>query len=181
MNKSMKIGLCSAAAAIAVLTLVFFLLGGPKQIRRTYDEEEIDTITDIMIDYAESKLGHGEYAGRCLSFIEEALEKGNGVLIFGGDSAKASCEMYADALEKGVPERGAFVFYDCMCPDDDGRPVNWGHCGIALEDGQVIHAWDTVRVDDYLAIEELTALSGDHPKYLGWVPIERVLAQKWHG
>ena len=27
-------------------------------------------------------------------------------------------------------------------------------------------------------IEKLTALSGDHPRYIGWVPIERVLQQK---
>ena len=38
-----------------------------------------------------------------------------------------------------------------------------------------IHAWDKVRVDDYFAIEKLTALTGDHPKYLGWVALERVL------
>ena len=26
-------------------------------------------------------------------------------------------------------------------------------------------------------IENMTALSGYHPKYIGWVPLERVLAQ----
>lgn len=56
--------------------------------------------------------------------------------------------------------------------------MNWGHCGISLDDGQVIHAWDVVRVDDDQEIEHLTALSGDHPHYLGWVPLSRVLAQK---
>ncbi|MBO4363261.1 MAG: hypothetical protein J5912_02630 [Clostridia bacterium] len=77
----------------------------------------------------------------------------------------------------GIPERGAFVFYDCLCPSKDG-PVNWGHCGISLGDGKVIHAWDVVRIDGYTEIERLTALTGDHPKYLGWVPLDRVLAQK---
>ena len=95
----------------------------------------------------------------------------------GGDSAKESCEMYKDALQGGVPRRGAFVFYDCLCPSGNG-PVNWGHCGISLGNGRVIHAWDIVRIDDYLAIEKLTALTGDHPKYLGWVALERVLDQK---
>lgn len=83
--------------------------------------------------------------------------------------------MYSDALRTDVPERGAFVFYDCLCPSENG-PVNWGHCGICLGDGKVIHAWDVVRVDDYKEIEKLIALTGDHPKYLGWVPITRVLA-----
>lgn len=50
--------------------------------------------------------------------------------------------------------------------------------GISLVDGRVIHVWDMVRVDDYLGIEKLTALTGDHPKYLGWVALERVLDQK---
>ena len=77
----------------------------------------------------------------------------------------------------GVPKRGAFVFYDCLCPSESG-PINWGHCGVSLGDGRVIHAWDIVRIDDYLAIEKLTAQTGDHPKYLGWVALERVLNQK---
>ena len=53
-----------------------------------------------------------------------------------------------------------------------------GQCGVSLGDGRVIHAWDIVRIDDYLAIEKLTALTGDHPEYLGWVALERVLNQK---
>ena len=57
-------------------------------------------------------------------------------------------------------------------------PVNWGHCGVSLGDGEVIHAWDIVRIDDYRAIENLTSLTGNHPKYLGWVALERVLSQK---
>ena len=57
---------------------------------------------------------------------------------------------------------------------DPSLPV----CGISLGAGRVIHAWDKARIDDYLEIEKLTALTGDHPKYLGWVPLSRVLNQK---
>jgi len=81
---------------------------------------------------------------------------------------------------QGIPERGAFVFYDCICLGPDG-PVNWGHCGISLGEGRILHAWDTVRIDDYREIEAMTALSGDHPKYIGWVPLKRVLKQKENG
>ncbi len=35
-------------------------------------------------------------------------------VIFGGDSAKESYELYKDALQCGVPERGAFVFYPAL-------------------------------------------------------------------
>ena len=55
--------------------------------------------------------------------IEDALEISNDIEIFGGDSAKESCEMYKDALRGGAPERGAFVFYDCLYPSENG-PVN---------------------------------------------------------
>ena len=139
--------------------------------------EWLNEFTENMISWAEDKLGSKEYAGWCLSFIEDALEISNNVEVFGGDSAKDSCELYKDALQGGVPERGAFVFYDCLCPGESGL-VNWGHCGISLGDSRVIHAWDIVRIDDYLAIEKMTALTGDHPEYLGWVALERVLNQK---
>lgn len=136
-----------------------------------------ERIIDNMIHWAKDKLGCGNYAGWCLSFIEDALEISNDIEIFGGDCARESFEMYQDAARTGTPERGAFVFYDCLCPSEQGL-VNWGHCGICLGDGKIIHAWDVVRIDGYLDIEKLTAMSGDHPKYLGWVPIERVMAQE---
>ena len=137
-------------------------------------------LTENMIRWAEDKLGSKEYAGWCLSFIEDALEKSNGIEIFGGNSAKESALLYADGMCQGIPERGAFVFYDCICLSPDGL-VNWGHCGISLGNGRIIHAWDAVRIDDYRDIDAMTALSGDHPKYIGWVPVERVLKQKENG
>mgnify|MGYP003414080362 FL=1 len=138
---------------------------------------ENSAIIENMIKWAEEKTGDSEYAGWCLSFIEDALEMSNNIEIFGGASAKESCEMYYDAIQTGVPERGAFVFYDCMCPCEDGL-VNWGHCGISLGEGRVIHAWDIVRIDDFMNIENMTSIVGGHPKYIGWIPIARVLAQK---
>jgi len=139
--------------------------------------ENLEELIDNTILWAKEKLGCPDYAGWCLSFIEDAVEKSNNIEIFGGDSAKESSELYSDSLVTGLPTKGAFVFYDCLCPTEDGL-VNWGHCGISLGEGKIIHAWDVVRIDDYLAIEHLTALSGDHPKYIGWVPLSRVLEQK---
>ena len=141
------------------------------------DSVNIAEMTEKMIGWAESRLGCTKYAGWCLACIEDALEISNDIEIFGGDSAKESFEMYKDALGDGAPPRGAFVFYDCLCPSENG-PVSWGHCGISLGDRGVIHAWDKVRIDDYLDIEKLTALPGEHPKYLGWVPLGRVLKQR---
>ena len=94
------------------------------------ENTEINTIIDNMIAWAKDRMGDTGYAGWCLSFIEDALEISNDIEIFGGDSAKESSEMYSDALRAGEPERGAFVFYDCLCPGKDGL-INWGHCGIS--------------------------------------------------
>lgn len=132
---------------------------------------------DNMIMWAEKQLGNRNYAGWCLAFIEDALEISNDIEIFGGDCAKESFEMYKDSAKDGCPERGAFVFYDCICLSEQG-PVNWGHCGISLGNGNVIHAWDVVKENNYLEIERMKSNAGDYPKYLGWVPIERVMAQK---
>ena len=104
-------------------------------------------LTENMIRWAEGKLGSTEYALWCLAFIEDALEISNQIEIFGGDSAKESCEMYKDALRGGVPERGAFVFYDCLCPSENG-PVNWGHSGVSLGDGRVMKYEGTMRSSD---------------------------------
>lgn len=146
-----------------------------------YPQKEMNEQTTALIEntirWARDRLGETKYAGWCLSFVEDALEQSNGIEIFGGDSAKESALLYADGMRQGEPERGAFVFYDCLCPSEDG-PVNWGHCGISLGSGDVIHAWDAVRIDSCLDIERLTSLSGDHPRYIGWVPVERVLLQK---
>lgn len=142
------------------------------------DEGMNDSVMiENMLKWAEEKIGNSEYAGWCLSFIEDALEISNNIEIFGGASAKESCEMYYDAIQTGVPERGAFVFYDCMCPSEEGL-VNWGHCGICLGGGRVIHAWDIVRIDDFMKIENMTSIAGEHPKYIGWIPLTRVLLQK---
>ena len=54
----------------------------------------MEKLTENMIYWAESKLGSTEYAGWCLAFIEDALEISNHIEIYGGDSAKESCEMY---------------------------------------------------------------------------------------
>lgn len=129
-----------------------------------------------MIDWAMEFVGQQKYVGWCLSFVEDAIEQSNGIEIFGGDSAKESYLLYRDALRTGILERGSVVFYDCLCHTPEGV-MDWGHCGIALEEGKVIHAWDRIRIDRYQEIESLSAF-GEHPSYLGWVPLERILAQK---
>ena len=59
---------------------------------------QMEKLTENMIRWAESKLDSTEYAGWCLAFIEDALEISNHIEVFGGDSAKESCELYKDEL-----------------------------------------------------------------------------------
>ncbi|MEW9508617.1 hypothetical protein [Streptomyces bacillaris] len=57
-----------------------------------------------------------------------------------------------------------------------GRRQNWGHVGLCVGDGLVIHAWDRVRTDHYLQIQDLAVPPGwDAPWWACWTPTERIL------
>lgn len=126
------------------------------------------------IRWAECQLGSTAYRFRCLAFVEDCYEKGNSIEIFGGSRAKESADIYGAGRE-GEPEPGAFVFYDCSGTIGDTYQ-NWGHVGLCVGPGKVIHAWDTVRIDGYLEVESLAPAPGwASPRYCGWVPAGRVL------
>lgn len=123
-------------------------------------------------------------AGREIHKAITELKPGYGKIILIANSISAYYSMNADIETYNrlltAPSNGMFDREpgkrDRSLPS--GERKGRGHCDISFGDGRVIHAWDMVRIDDYLAIERLTALTGDHPKYLGWVPLESVLNQK---
>ena len=135
--------------------------------------EEI--IINNAIKWSKSYLGSNEYALKCLGFIQDAIEKSNDIEIVGGYSAKESADFYNVYENIGLPPKGAFIFYNCECLIDD-ELMNLGHCGLSLGNGEVIHSWDVIRIDNYLDVENLNEnfILGN-PKYIGWAPIERVL------
>ena len=126
------------------------------------------------IEWANAHLGSPDYAGRCLSFVEDAFEKSNSIEMFGGSSAHESAEEYEAATSNGTPPRGVFVFYDWI-GTLLGEQKNWGHVGLMMDDKRVIHAWDVVRVDEVQQVEQLISAEGTHPTYVGWTPPERFL------
>lgn len=127
------------------------------------------------IQWAREKLDSTDYRFLCLAFVEDAYEYGNSIEIFGGSCAKESADMYEAHLNKSMPPEGAFVFYDCYGTIKD-EYKNWGHVGLSLGEGHVIHAWNKVRVDDYKDIQNLQAAIGwTNPEYIGWASPERIL------
>ncbi len=70
-----------------------------------------------------------------------------------------SADEYGAAQNRGEPPIGAFVFYACAGPVGD-EIKNWGHVGLCIGEGKVIHAWDKVRIDHYLDVQNLTPRAG---------------------
>lgn len=95
--------------------------------------------------------------------------------MFGGSSAAESARLYGVRGAEGNAPRGAMVFY-ASHGSIQGRVGEWGHVGLSLGDGQVVHAWDEVRIDPVVAVELLERGDGwSAPRLLGWVPPQRFL------
>ena len=127
--------------------------------------------------WAVGKTGDRSYAGRCLAFVEDAIERPNDIEIFGGSTARESAERYGPVRYTAdvPPPAGSLVFYACEGPAD-GAWRDWGHVGIAIGDGRVAHAWDEVRVDGATEIETLPPAAGwTSARLIGWVPLALVL------
>jgi cell wall-associated NlpC family hydrolase len=135
---------------------------------------EFNSIVQGSLNWGEAKLGSTKYRGLCYLFVEDCYEHGNGIVLDGkGTTAKEAADAYG-CLE-GEPQKGAYVFFDCTGPLN-GETKNWGHIGISLGDGRVIHAWDKVRIDSVEGIENLTPPPGwTSPSYTGWAPIDLIL------
>jgi cell wall-associated NlpC family hydrolase len=89
--------------------------------------------------------------------------------------AKESADLYEAHKHTDIPRKGNFVFYDCFGVINN-EYKNWGHVGLSIGNGEVIHAWDKVRIDNYLDVVKLMAAPGwEKPKFIGWVPLERIM------
>ena len=146
-------------------------------VRLTELMRDTSTVADNAAAWARARVGSTSYATRCLAFVEDAIERANGIEIFGGDDAHESAVRYDAHTRAGdaLPPAGALVFYDSVSVIG-GQRRNWGHVGMSLGDGAIIHAWDRVRIDDVRAVEQLAPPPGGEPLSLvGWVPLSRVL------
>ncbi|TQJ30729.1 NlpC/P60 family protein [Microbacterium sp. SLBN-146] len=140
--------------------------------------EDDEVYAQNAIRWAMTHLGSTAYATRCLAFVEDAIERSNELEMFGGDDAAESARIYGAAANSGTPPVGALVFYDSV-GDMLGERRNWGHVGLSLGDGRVIHAWDRVRIDDHIALASITPAPGWEPLApAGWTPLHRALEDR---
>lgn len=121
--------------------------------------------------------GNPPYSWKCLGFVLDAYKYGAGVdpreYIMNPEDfsyAKRAAEALKAKDNRGIPPRGAYVFYDCWGTLTDWGYDNWGHVGLSVGNGEVVHAWgEEFRIDNYLAIQNLSP-GGDwtNPQYIGW-------------
>lgn len=113
---------------------------------------------EAAISWATSQLGNQSYNYWCLKFVGDAFRQG-GV----GNAGYSTATIAGNAIithTDSNPPRGAVVFYDWY-GSIDGVYQNYGHVGISLGNGQVIHA-------DYNGVK-ITNLNIDSSrKYRGW-------------
>jgi hypothetical protein len=135
-------------------------------------------VTDLgvrALTWALAHEGTSAYATRCLAFVEDAIERPNGIEIFGGDYAAQSARLYEASLNTGSPPIHALAFYESV-GELFGVRRDWGHVGMSLGDGRVVHAWDRVRIDEHRVLEGLAPAAGWQPlRWVGWVSLDRVL------
>lgn len=134
-----------------------------------------DEYAQGAVGWALARVGSADYALRCYAFVEDAYELGNDIELDGlGTSAKEAADAYEARDDGRTPPVGAYVCYDCGGLVD-GEWHDWGHIGLSVGDGRVIHTWPQLRVDDYRAMEALSASGWTSPRYIGWVSPSRIL------
>ena len=126
-----------------------------------------EAIVRRALEWATGQVGSTTYALRCLAFVEDAYEVANDIEIFGGSSARESAEIYGAAPTAGGPEPGAFVFFDTSGMVDGVRR-DWGHVGLAIGAGRMVHAWPEIRIDAIAEVPLLPTGGWTPPRLIGW-------------
>ena len=132
------------------------------------------------VSWALKQLGSAKYPALCYAFCEDAYELGGNIVLDGqGRTAREAADYYlprASTDPSACPPLGSYVFFDCF-GELKGKYRNWGHMGLSLGEGRIVHSWDgVVRLDEIRAVAALPALPGwTQPVYTGWCPPELIL------
>mgnify|MGYP000285868757 CR=1 FL=1 len=117
--------------------------------------------TEAATNWAEQHLGSGKWSGLCLRFVANAFMQKEDKPAGWPSALDAAREFYRFNQEPcgwQYAPKGALIFFDREGIND------YGHVGIYLGNGSIIHAYGTVRVD---TVEEVIA-KPDVGRYLGW-------------
>ena len=117
--------------------------------------------TEAATNWAEQHLGSGKWSGLCLRFVANAFMQKEDKPAGWPSALDAAREFYRFNQEPcgwQYAPKGALIFFDREGTND------YGHVGIYLGNGSIIHAYGTVRVD---TVEE-TIAKPDVGRYLGW-------------
>ena len=100
------------------------------------------------IVWARSKLGTTKYAGRCQAFVADCYAYGAGMPRKSASSAKVARALWRVSTNRNSIPVGAAVYFDSP------TAPQYGHVGLYIGGGQVIHAFSTVKqmsVDSIIA------------------------------
>ena len=91
------------------------------------------------IAWARSKLGTTKYAGRCQAFVADCYAYGAGMPRKSASSAKVARALWRVSTNRNSIPVGAAVYFDSP------TAPQYGHVGLYIGGGQVIHAFSTVK------------------------------------
>jgi len=115
---------------------------------------------EAAIKWAEQRLGRSDWSGLCMRFVANAFMQEEGREA-GYNAIDGAREFYRFNQEPNgwlQAPKGALIFFD----REGGN--EYGHVGICLGNGSIIHAYGAVKVD---TVEEAIA-KPDIGRYLGW-------------
>ena len=115
---------------------------------------------EAAVSWAKERLGRGDWSGLCMRFVANAfMQKEHEPAGYNAiDGAREFYRFDQDPNGWLKAPKGALIFFDKEGTND------YGHVGIYLGNGSIIHAYGTVRVD---TVEEVIA-KPDVGRYLGW-------------
>ena len=105
------------------------------------------------------------YNKRCLKFVQDAYDEETGAntdIDRSGYAKEAAEKLNAAENNEGLPPKGTFVFYDWY-GEVDGVYDHWGHVGLSIGNGEIIHNFGTsIKKQDYKSLDQTTL------PYIGW-------------
>ncbi len=126
-----------------MLTMIAFMLVCALLIPLVFasSAQAQDSRIKPAINWAQSQVGSHSYDYWCAAFCFDAYAKGAGTSITRSATAKAAADTTnAAANRSSEPPAGTFVFFDWW-GTVDGVYANYGHMGISLGNGKIIHAF----------------------------------------